>query len=52
VPFVAVTVFLPGGRRILEHAQAIAAHESLRTTKLYDRASDQISLDEIERIHL
>jgi hypothetical protein len=36
----------------LEHAQAIAAHESPRTTKLYDRTSDQISLDEIERIHI
>jgi hypothetical protein len=28
----------------------IAAHESPRTTKLYDRTSDQLSLDEIERI--
>jgi hypothetical protein len=27
-----------------------AAHESPRTTKLYDRTGDQISLDEIERI--
>ena len=27
----------------------IAAHESPRTTELNDRASDQISLDEIER---
>lgn len=34
----------------LEHAQSIANHESARTTKLYDRTSDQISLDEIERI--
>lgn len=34
----------------LEHAQAIAAHESPRTTKLYDRTSDEITLDEIERI--
>ena len=34
----------------LEHAQQIAAHESPRTTKLYDRTSDQITLDEIERI--
>ena len=32
------------------HAQQIAAHESPRTTKLYDRTSDQITLDEIERI--
>jgi integrase/recombinase XerD len=28
----------------------IAAHESSRTTKLYDRTTDQVSLDEIERI--
>jgi integrase len=34
----------------LEHAQRIAAHESIRTTKLYDRTGDAISLDEIERI--
>jgi hypothetical protein len=26
------------------------AHESPRTTKLYDRTSDDISLDEVERI--
>jgi len=30
--------------------QQTAAHESPRTTKLYDRTSDQITLDEIERI--
>lgn len=34
----------------IEQAQAIAAHESPRTTKLYDRTGDAISLDEIERI--
>jgi hypothetical protein len=34
----------------LEHAQQIAAHQSPRTTKLYDRTKDQISLDEVERI--
>jgi hypothetical protein len=28
----------------------IASHESPRTTKLYDRRQDEISLDEIERI--
>jgi hypothetical protein len=32
------------------HAQQIANHESSRTTKLYDRTSDAISLDEVERI--
>jgi integrase/recombinase XerD len=34
----------------LEHPQAIAAYESPRTTKLYGRTSDEITLDEIERI--
>jgi integrase/recombinase XerD len=34
----------------LEVAQHITAHESPRTTKLYDRRQDEISLDEIERI--
>ncbi|MCE7907950.1 MAG: hypothetical protein DYH02_06260 [Candidatus Omnitrophica bacterium COP1] len=40
------------GRRTLKHAQDIAAHESLRTTKLYDRTSDQITLNEVERIQI
>jgi hypothetical protein len=31
-------------------AQAMAAHESPRTTKLYDRTGDQITLAEVERI--
>jgi integrase len=34
----------------LEKAQAMAAHESPRTTKLYDRTDDAITLDEVERI--
>jgi integrase/recombinase XerD len=34
----------------LEKAQQIANHESPKTTKLYDRTSDQITLDEVERI--
>ena len=34
----------------LETAQHIANHESPRTTKLYDRWQDEISLDEVERI--
>jgi integrase/recombinase XerD len=34
----------------LEAAQNIANHESPRTTKLYDRRQDEISLDEVERI--
>jgi site-specific recombinase XerD len=34
----------------LENAQAMAAHESPRTTKLYDRTSDEITFSEVERI--
>ena len=44
-----ITAYLLNGGTI-ENAQAIAAHESLRTTKLYDRTSDEITLDEVERI--
>jgi site-specific recombinase XerD len=44
-----ITAYLENGGTI-ENAQAIAAHESPRTTKLYDRTSDTLSLDEIERI--
>lgn len=44
-----ITTYLQNGGT-LENAQAIAAHESARTTKLYDRTSDEITLDEIERI--
>ena len=44
-----ITNFLQNGGT-LENAQTIAAHESPRTTKLYDRTRDDISLDEIERV--
>lgn len=44
-----ITAYLDNGGTI-ENAQAIAAHESPRTTKLYDRTSDEITLDEIEKI--
>ena len=30
----------------------MAPHESARTTKLYDRRSDKVTLDEVERIVL
>ena len=36
----------------LENARAMAAHESPRTTKLYDHTGDQITLDEVERINI
>ena len=35
-----------------EHAQKMAAHESARTTKLYDRRNDKVTLDEVEKIVL
>jgi site-specific recombinase XerD len=44
-----ITAYLKN-RGLLEHAQTIANHASPRTTKLYDRRSDAISLDEIEKI--
>jgi hypothetical protein len=36
----------------IEYAQQMAAHESARTTKLYDRRNDQVTLDQLERIVL
>lgn len=44
-----ITTYLKNGGT-LEKAQQIANHESPRTTKLYDRTVDEVSLDEIERI--
>jgi integrase len=46
-----ITVYLLNGG-LLEYAQQMAAHESARTTKLYDRRNDQVTLDQIERIVL
>lgn len=44
-----ITAYLKN-KGTLEHAQTIAKHASPRTTKLYDRRSDEISLDEVEQI--
>ncbi len=44
-----ITAYLQNGGT-LQRAQQIAAHESPRTTKLYDRTSDEITIDEVERI--
>jgi len=44
-----ITAYLEAGGT-LENAQAMAAHESPRTTKLYDRTGDEITLDEVEKI--
>ena len=41
-----ITVYpLNGG--LLEYAQQMAARESARTTKLYDRRNDQVTLDQV-----
>lgn len=44
-----ITAYLRNGGT-LEKAANIANHSSTRTTQLYDRRSDDVSLDEIERI--
>ncbi len=46
-----ITAYLANGGA-LEHAQEMAAHESPRTTKLYDRTKERLSQDEVERIRL
>src|SRR5918998_939137 len=44
-----ITAYLSNGGA-LEHAQEMAAHESPRTTKLYDRTKERLTQDEVERI--
>ena len=44
-----ITAYLSNGGT-LEHAQQIAGHASPRTTKLYDRTADTVTLDE-DRTH-
>jgi integrase len=46
---IGITNYLENGGT-LERAQILAAHSSPRTTKLYDRTDDKITLDEVERI--
>jgi integrase/recombinase XerD len=45
----AITLYLEAGGTI-DHAQAFAAHETARTTRLYDRRNDKLAPEEIERI--
>jgi site-specific recombinase XerD len=44
-----ITAYLKNGGT-LEKAAAMANHSSTRTTQLYDRRSDEVSLDEVERV--
>jgi site-specific recombinase XerD len=46
-----ITAYLKN-KGLLEHAQVLANHSSPRTTKLYDRRQDEISLDEVEKISI
>jgi site-specific recombinase XerD len=46
-----ITAYLKNGGT-LESAAAMANHASTRTTQLYDRRRDEISLDEIERVRI
>jgi site-specific recombinase XerD len=46
-----ITAYLANGGA-LEHAQEMAAHESPRTTQLYDRTKERLTQDEVERIRL
>ena len=44
-----ITAYLANGGT-LEHAQAMAAHASPRTTKLYDRTQERLTQTEVERV--
>jgi len=46
-----ITEYMRNGGDV-ETAARIAGHESTRTTQLYNRVQDDVSLDEIERIHI
>lgn len=46
-----ITEYLRGGGD-RDTAARIAGHESTRTTRLYDRRDDELTLDEIERIRI
>jgi site-specific recombinase XerC len=46
-----ITAYLKNGGA-LENAALMANHASTRTTQLYDRRRDEISLDEVERIRV
>ena len=46
-----ITAYLKNGGT-LERAAAMANHASTRTTQLYDRRHDEMSLDEVERIRV
>ena len=46
-----ITAYLKNGGT-LEKITSMANHPSTRTTQLYDRRGDEMSLDEVERISI
>lgn len=44
-----ITAYLKNGGK-LEIAQQMAGHSNPKTTSLYDRRNDEVSMDEVERI--
>jgi integrase len=46
-----ITAYLENGGT-LENAQRMAAHASTRTTQLYDRRRDDVTLDEVVKINI
>jgi site-specific recombinase XerD len=44
-----ITMYLKNGGT-LEKARDMANHANTRTTQLYDRRRDEVSLDEVERV--
>lgn len=44
-----ITNYLENGGSV-ENAQKMAGHSSIKTTKLYDRRDDRLTLDEVEKI--
>ena len=46
-----ITAYLANGGT-LENAAAMAGHASTRTTQLYDRRQDRLTLDEVERVRI
>ncbi|MEM1190104.1 MAG: tyrosine-type recombinase/integrase [Pseudomonadota bacterium] len=45
-----ITAYLSNPDARLERAQQMAAHSDPKTTRMYDRRSDELSLDEVEKI--
>lgn len=45
-----ITAYLSNPEAKLEHAQTMAGHSDPKTTRIYDRRSEVLSLDEVERI--